>query len=174
MSAKDLTGGGKNPFLQAMERRCNPHAPCPAPESCNADRICIYRCQWFADNAGTRAQLAIQAAACQWSGRERQPFTPDELGRAERALERYRIETNKDGNCAHRVPMTRDCSECGEVGRVWFPDDRYARHTVDLAGPAPVHVEDEALAFERGWRRAKVAWAVLLVLGVGYVVWRLW
>ena len=66
-----------------------------------------------------------------------QNFTPDELRRAERALERYR------------------------------------RHTVDIAGPAPQHVEDELLAFERGWRRAKVAWAVLFVLVVGYVVWRL-
>ena len=67
-----------------------------------------------------------------------QSFTPGELRRAERALEKWH------------------------------------RHTIDIAGPAPVHVEDEALAFERGWRRAKVAWAVLLVLVAGYVVWRLW
>lgn len=66
-----------------------------------------------------------------------QQFTPDELRRAECAL------------------------------------DKWHRHTVDIAGPAPVHVEDEALAFERGWRRAKVAWAVLFVLVVGYMAWRL-
>lgn len=63
-----------------------------------------------------------------------QQFTPEELRRAERALERWH------------------------------------RHTVDIA---PQPVEDELLAFERGWRYAKVAWGVLFVLVVGYVVWRL-
>ena len=61
-----------------------------------------------------------------------------------------------------------------EIHRAERALERYRRHTVDLSGPAPQHVEDEALAFERGYRRAKVAWCVLLVLVTGYVVWRLW
>ena len=48
----------------------------------------------------------------------------------------------------------------------------YERHTVDIRGPAPHYVEDELLAFERGWKRAKAAWLVLGVLVAGYVVWR--
>lgn len=48
--------------------------------------------------------------------------------------------------------------------------ERWKRHTDEMA---PAHVEDEMLAFERGWQRAKVAWAVLFVLVAGYVVWRL-
>jgi len=51
---------------------------------------------------------------------------------------------------------------------------RYGRHTIDIHGPAPQYVEDELLAVERGWRRARVAWVVLGVLVVGFVVWRVY
>lgn len=55
-----------NPFLQEMAKRCSPHAPCPQPDSCNADRICIYRCQWFADTAANRDQLEQMARGEIW------------------------------------------------------------------------------------------------------------
>lgn len=110
-----------NPFLQEMAKRCNPHAPCPTPDSCNADQICIYRCQWFADTEDSHRQLRSMAN-----------------------------------------------------GETWFKptSELYQRHTVNLTGPAPHYVEDELLAVERGWKRAKVAWVVMGVLVVGYVVWR--
>jgi hypothetical protein len=38
------------------------HAPCPCPESCNSDQVCIYRCQWLADTPHNREVLASQAA----------------------------------------------------------------------------------------------------------------
>lgn len=60
--------------------------------------------------------------------------------------------------------FTRD-----EMRRAERAMEHWQRHTDDVA-PRPA--ENETLAFEKGWRRAKVAWVVLLVLGVGYVVWR--
>ncbi len=38
------------------------HAPCPCPESCNADQVCIYRCQLLADTPHNREVLASQSA----------------------------------------------------------------------------------------------------------------
>lgn len=118
-------------------------------------------------------------------------FTPDELRRDERALEKYRRETISTCVCGR--PLSDGHQHSGDgyvyvghhrvyVGNQPITDellDRaksmvdYDRHTVDIAHPAPQHVEDEALAFERGYRKAKVAWCVLLVLVAGYVAWRL-
>lgn len=42
--------------------------------------------------------------------------------------------------------------------------ERYERHTSEMP---PVHVENEALAFEIGWRRAKYAGIFLLGLAFG-------
>lgn len=63
------------------------------------------------------------------------------------------------------IPTTPD-----ELRRAARALERYRRHTDEVA---PAHTDDEMLAFEKGWRRAKVAWVVLLVLVAGYVVWRL-
>lgn len=68
-----------------------------------------------------------------------------------------------------RDELERDDATLQEV--LWITS-RYQRHTVDIRGPAPHQVEDELLAFEKGWRRAKVARWVIGVLVVGYVVWR--
>jgi hypothetical protein len=85
-----------------------------------------------------------------------QPFTRDELRRAERALERWYIFPDAPGPDMRAAPL----------------DERWNRHTVDITGRAPVCVEDEMLAVERGVRWAKVAWIVAGVLVSGYVVWR--
>jgi len=127
-----------NPFLQEMANCCDPHAPCPSPDSCKADQICIYRCQWHEDTIGNRSKLAIQAGAGSWLKQDAESrFTPNELRRADHA------------------------------------PSQYQRHTVDITGPAPQYVEDELLAVERRWKRAKVAWLLLGVLVAGFVVWRL-
>lgn len=41
---------------------CDPHVPCPCPDSCAADQVCIARCQWLVDTPQNRIalrQLAI-------------------------------------------------------------------------------------------------------------------
>ena len=64
----------------------------------------------------------------------------------------------------------RDDATLQEIQRIAA---RYSRHTVDIGDSAPQYVEGEMLAVEKGWRRANVAWVVLGVLVVGFVVgWR--
>lgn len=66
-----------------------------------------------------------------------------------------------------RNEITDDDATLQEIQRIAA---RYQRHTVDISGPTPQYLEAEMLALEKGWRRAKLAWVVLGVLVVGFVV----
>lgn len=68
-----------------------------------------------------------------------------------------------------RHEITEDDATLQEIQRI---ASRYQRHTIDISGPAPQFIEADMLALEKGWRRAKLAWVVLGVLVVGFVVWR--
>ena len=68
-----------------------------------------------------------------------------------------------------RAEIAKDDATLEEVQKI---TTRYQRHTVDITGPAPKYVEDEMIAFERGWKRAPWMWVILGLFVLGYVVWR--
>lgn len=125
-------------------------------------------------------------------------MTPEELRNAI-ADNSVDAQGNSYGSCSHGTSFAMHCGKCemekysiSQRSPGWFEkqarevtnqvsagvvrlrqsEQRYERHTVDIRNPPPVHVEAEALAFEHGWRRAKIAWVVLFVLVAAYVAWR--
>lgn len=113
-------------------------------------------------------------------------MTPEQL-RDDLTDTRIDSDWHSAGYCPHDTPLYLHCDACAvkrvtaqyrapftadEIRRADRALSKYQRHTVDITGPAPQYVEDEMLAMERGWKRAKVAWVALGVLVVGYVVWR--